>query len=199
MKAWKDPVNTSFGIDYRPGLTEEFGKLIELAKEKIEPYSNKEVSRSIRYFKAKGEEVSSEYDCCDNEKCIKQAKKDIRISYGKGTHIEECYSDNDGDHESIETCSVCGKPLNEYLTWCVSELEYLEQNRPWDANFLKEEGFLISAILNSTPTMDCDISGYARHQGGEILTKALEDREEFFERIAQLAQSVFELCAAISE
>jgi hypothetical protein len=192
MKAWKEPKNESWGIDYNPGLTEEFEKLIETAQEKIEPFSHKEISQDVYYFEVRGEVVSDEFDCCDDENCIKQAKKDIREQYGKGTHIEERYYNNDGDHERIETCSVCGKPLNEYLTWCNSELEYLEENT-WTAGFLKKEGFLISAILDSTPTMDCNISEYAKYQRGEILQEALQSREEFFERIGQLAQAVIDM------
>ena len=40
--------------------------------------------------------------------------------------------------------------------------------------------------------MDCDFSGYAKHQGGEILQKALQSREEFFQRIGQLAQFIID-------
>lgn len=192
MKACKEPENERWGINYLPRLTEEFEKLIDLAKEKIDPFSNKEISQYTYFFEVKGEEVSSEFDCCDDEKCIKQAKKAIREQYGKGTHIEERYYDNDGDHECIETCNVCGKPLNQWLTWCGSELEYLEQNKPWNAQFLADEGFLIGCILDSTPTMDCDISGYAKHQGGKILEDALQSREDFFQRIGELAQSVID-------
>lgn len=194
MKAWKEPISERWGVNYRPGLTEEFKKLINLAKEKIKPFSNKEISRFTYYFKVKGEDVLSEFDCCDNKNCIKEAKKAIRQQYGKGTHIEECYSDNDGDHESIETCCVCGKPLNEWLTWCNSELEYLEleENKPWNAQFLSNEGFVIGVILNSTPTMDNDISGYAKYQRGKILEDALQSREDFFQRIGQLGQSVID-------
>jgi hypothetical protein len=190
MKLLKDPTKESYGISYCPYITEEFEELIDLAKKKIEPFSHKEISRDIYYFRVRDEEVSSEFDCCDDEKCVKEAKKAIREQYGKGTHVEECYSDNDGDHENIETCSVCGKPLNEYLTWCKYELEILEEHKPWTIDFIKEEGFTISVILESIPTMDYDISGYARHQGGEILQEALQQREDFFQRILLLVQVV---------
>lgn len=197
MKAWKEPKNKSWEIDYCPGLTEEFEKLINSAKEKIEPFSHKEISRFTYYFKVKGEAVSSEFDCCDDKNCKKQSKKAIKEQYGKGTQIEECYSVNDGDHENIEICSVCGKPMNEELTWCNSELEYLEENKPWNAKLLADEGFVIGVILNSMPTMDNDISDYAKHQGGEILQEALQAREEFFQRIGQLAQSVIDADFAV--
>lgn len=190
MKALKDPRKKSWGMSYLPTLTDDFEKLLESAREKIEPFSKKEISQYTYYFKVKGEEVSSEFDCCDDEKCIKQTKADIRKEYGKGTHVEEVYYDNDGDHESIEICCQCSKPLNEWLTWCNSEFEYLEENKPWTTEFLKEEGFLIHSIFQSTPTMDCDISEYHKHQRGEILEQALIRREEFFQRIGDLANSV---------
>lgn len=192
MKALKEPIKTNYGIDFIARFTNEFKVLIDSATEKIEPFSKQEISQYTYYFKVKGKEVSSEFDCCDNEKCIKQTKADIRKQYGKGTHIEEVYYDNDGDHENIEMCYQCAKPLNEWLTWCNTELEYLEENKPWITEFLKEEGFLIHCILQSTPTMDCNISNYHKHQGGEILKQALIRREEFFQRIGELANSVIE-------
>ena len=191
MKALREPFQNSWGINYIPHLTGEFRELIESAKDKIESYSKKEISGNVTYFKVKDEEVSSEFDCCDNEKCIKQAKSDIRKRYGKGTHVEECWCDNDVDHESIEICSQCGKPLNEWLTWCESELEYLEENK-WTAEFLKDEAFLIHCILHSSPTHDYSISGYAKYQKGDILTKALESREQFFQRILELVRCIIE-------
>jgi len=192
MKALLNPTKGNYGINYLPEFTEDFKKLIEAAIEKIKPFSNVEISRTVYYFEIKGNDVSSEFDCCDDEKCIKKAKIAIRKQYGKGTHINEIYYDNDGDHEMIEVCSVCGKPLNEWLTWCEMELKYLEENK-WTPDFLKNEGFLINSILNSSPTMDSNISDYAKHQRGDILIQELNDREQFFQRIGELAKSVVEL------
>lgn len=192
MKAIKDPVQENYGISYSARFTDEFEKLIESAIEKIEPFSEKEVSRWTYYFKVKGEEVSSEFDCCDAEKCIKQTKADIRKRYGKGTHVREVYYDNDGGHENIEICCQCGKPLNERLTWCDSELEYIEQHKPWTPEFLKDEGFLIHCIFQSSPTMDCDVSNYSKNDS-DRLKKALENREQFFQRIGDLAQFIMKI------
>lgn len=189
MKAWKEPQQKTWGMDYSVGLTDEFEKIIDAAIEKIEPFSHKEVSRLTTYFKVKGEEVCSHHDTCDNQKCINAAKRAIREDYGKGTHIEECWTDNDGDHENIEICSVCEKPLNESLTWCESELQYIE-GETCNAEFFKHQAFLIHAILNSTPTQGCKIDNYAKHQEGKILEKALQRREDFFQRILKLAESV---------
>ena len=190
MKALEDPRELSFGMYYSSCMTDEFEQLIESAKEKMMPFGYKHISPTLVYFKVKGEEVG-EYDCCDNESCISKAKKAIRESYGKGTHVEECYTQNDGDHESIDVCYICGIPLNEFLTWCKYELEYIE-NEPWNAEFFKSDGGTIFSILSSMPTHDLSISDYAKHQGGIILEKALNDREAFFQRIVKLAQAVID-------
>ncbi|MFA7326293.1 MAG: hypothetical protein WC121_06480 [Candidatus Kapaibacterium sp.] len=189
MRAIKDPVRETYGMDYSARFTDEFEKLIELAKEKIEPFSKKEISYWTYYFEINGEDVASEFDCCDDVKCIEQTKTEIKEQYGEDTQIEEVYYDNDGDHERIEICSQCGKPLNEWLTWCGDELKYIEENE-WTADFLKEEAFLIHCIFQSMPTCDNRISEYAKHQGGDVLTQAIENRELFFQRIGKLAQCV---------
>ena len=189
MKALEDPYQDTFGMCYHAYFTDEFKKLIELAREKIEPFSKIEISRWTYYFKVKGEEVSNEFDCCDNEKCIRQTKADIRKQYGKGTHVEEVYYDNDGDNDCIEICCNCDTPLIQWLTWCETEVEYLEENKPWTPEFFKEQGFLIHCILQSSPTMDYSISRYARNDS-DRLKLALENREQFFQRIGNLAQSL---------
>lgn len=191
MKAIKDPVQKIYGMCYSASFTDEFKKLIESAREKIELFTKKEISHWTYCFKVKDEEVSSEFDCCDDEKCIKQTKADIRKQYGKGTHVEEVYYNNDDDHERIEICCQCGKPLNEWLTWCDSELEYIEENKPWTPEFLKEQGFLIHCIFQSMPTMDYSISEYAKNNS-DSLQSALERREQFFQRIGNLAKCIIE-------
>jgi hypothetical protein len=188
MKALREPIRDNYSAYF----TDEFNELIESAREKIYTFVKESVSQYTVYFKVRGEEVSNEYDCCDNEKCIKQSKADIRKQYGKGIHIEECWYYNDGDHDRIELCSQCSKPLNEWLTWCKEELEYLEEHKPWDVEFLKDESFLIHCILQSSPTMDYRIYDYHIHQGGDILKKALKDREQFFQRIGELAKRILE-------
>ncbi len=86
---------------------------------------------------------------------------------------------------------MCGKPLNEFLTWCEYELEYLEENKPYNTEFLINEAFLINAIFQSIHNViDCSISQYAINKGGGILKNELNARELFFQRIAELAQSV---------
>ena len=202
MNLIKQPIQDSWGISYLTQLTDEFENLIYKAKNKIEPISNesedyKNLNKEICFFEArvKGgeyEEVSSEYDCCGDRACVKYAKAAIRKEYGKYTHVREIYSDNDGDQEGIERCHICGRPLNEWLTWCRDELEYLEELKPYTNKIIKEEAFTIFCILQSQPTNDESISEYAKHQGGEILQQSLKRREEFFKRIQELAQAVID-------
>lgn len=195
MKALKEPYQESYGMNYLPYFTDEFKSLIEKAKDKIESFVDGKVSYYTIYFKVKDEEVSREYDCCDDKKCIEEAKKAIRKDYGKYTRIEECWYDNDGDHESIERCCNCGKPLNEWLTWARDEIDYLESEKTnWDKDFFKDESFIIFSILESMPTMDYDISGYDKHQNSmgnpKPLKEALEMREAFFQKVGSLSQKI---------
>ena len=83
MKALKDPVLERYGWNYLPYFTDEFAELIKKAFNKIEPFSDEEISYRAVYFRVKGECVSSEFDCCDNKKCIKESKRAIREQYGK--------------------------------------------------------------------------------------------------------------------
>lgn len=191
MKAWKEPKEETWGTNYKVGLTDEFTQVIKAALEKITPLSTESVSPTTTYFKVHDEEVDSEHDTCNNKKCIAAAKRNIRDHYGKGTHVEECWTDNDGDHDRIERCSVCDTPLNGYVTWCDSELQYIESEE-WNAEFFKDQAFLLAAILDSMPTMDCDISGYAKHHKGKPLEDALFYRERFFQRVLKLAQAISE-------
>lgn len=98
MRAIKDPTREPFGIWYTAKATDEFGKLLKQAVKKIEPFSDKEISRSVTFFKMNDEDLSSEYDCCDNQDCIDKAKEQIKNTFGNEP-IEECNYDNDGDHE----------------------------------------------------------------------------------------------------
>lgn len=195
MKALKEPFEDSGRMNYLPYFTDEFDKLIEAAIKKIEPISNKEISADTVYFSVDGNDFL-EYDCCGNEECIQKTKKDIKNKYVKNVSIEEHWTSNDVDHERINLCPSCGIPLNEFVTWCDEELEYLEENKPWNSEFFHDQAFLIYAILGSSPTMDDDIGEYAKHKGGDILKKALESREHFFQRIGALAQSVIKTIKA---
>jgi len=168
-------------------ITDSFEKLLKEAKEKLEPYySLKEVSYQTVYFKIKDNTELMDFDCCDNEKCIEKSKADIREQYGKGTHIEECWYDNDGDHEKIEYCTQCGKPLNEQLTWYEDELNYIESEQPYTIEFLKEEAFLIYCILDNT------ISLFEKNNSNRLKI-ALDIREQFFQRIIKLSDSINEI------
>lgn len=192
MKAIEDNELKSSGWDYSTEMTDEFEQLVKVALEKIMPHNTTETNPYTTYFRIKGKDIN-DYDCCNDPKCIKKAKKAIHEHYGKGIHIEECQSANDGDHERIEICTICGSPFNEWLTWCIDELKYIEGEKPWTKEFIIDEAFTIQAILQSQPTMDERISRYHGRQGGDILKEALADREAFFQRIVELSNSVINL------
>ncbi len=179
-------------------LSEKQKSIINQAIELLIPLAQAEeerLSRNTVYFKVKNEEVSSEYDTCDDEKCIKESKKEIRKSYGKGIHIEENWSDNDGDHENIERCSICGRPLSNSLTWIEQELDHHEKNTITIEDL--QDGcsaFDVKIMLEAMPTCDHCISEYDLHQerigNPKPLEQAKKRQEEFINRVINYAELV---------
>ena len=179
-------------------LTENQKSIIEKAIDLLSPLAKEEEERESRYttyFKVHDEDVSSEYDTCDDDKCISEAKKEIRKAYGKGTHIEECYYDNDGDHESIERCSVCGRPLTSSLTWIEQEFDHHEQFSITMDDF--KDGctaFDVKVMLDAMPSCDHRITEYNFHQdkigNPEPLKQAIKWQNDFVERVIKYAELV---------
>ena len=119
------------------------------------PYAEKEVAQGgyfFRYLKS-GDELSSEYDCCD--KCLNKAMKNLRANIPKYTCIEAIYTQNECDNDRINRCSVCNKPLNEYLTWVGQEFEH-HRNYSITKEVLTtpENAFDIKVMLESIPSCD---------------------------------------------
>ncbi len=190
MKAILDPVwGNKYGWDLSTSPTDEFRELLNKAESIIEPFVDKTSSDVLVYYKVKDDDVG-EYDTCNNQKCINAAKAKIREEYGKYTRVTEQLTSNDGDHEDIQLCWNCAIPLNEFLTWCDSEMEYLEQNYPLSWDFIKQEAFVIHAILQSSPTCDAKLGSYRNYSPEEPKQEDLDRREQFFQRIVFLAESV---------
>lgn len=144
-------------------ISEKQDKVLRIATHLLMPYDKEDVSAYTYYFERPNEkgEFDREYDTCDSEKCIEESKANIRKNYGKGTRIEHRYYSNDGDHEHIEICSVCYRPLNRYLTWVYNELEYYS-NKLSSSKQLKSSrtAFDLTAIFNSMPSCDEKITPY---------------------------------------
>ncbi len=179
-------------------LSEKQKSIINQAIELLTPLAQAEeerLSRNTVYFKVKNEEISSEYDTCDDEKCIRESKKEIRKSYGKGIHIEENWSDNDGDHENIERCSICGRPLCNSLTWIEQELDHHEKYSISLADFQDQStAFDVKVMFEAMPTCDHRISEYDLHQerigNSEPLEQAKKRQVEFISRVINYAELV---------
>lgn len=185
-------------------LSNEQKLTLEKAIELLTPFAQKErdqLSCNTVYFKVNDEDVSSEYDTCDNLKCIQKSKKEIRKSYGKGTHIEECWTDNDGDHENIERCSICFRPLSDSLTWINSELEHHEEYSI-ELSCFKEghSAFDVMVMLDAMPSCDCRITEYDLHQNkignpGPLI-EAEKRRNDFINRVIRYAELIINLLSS---
>jgi len=172
-------------------FTEEFKEYIEKTLEKLEPgYKKSQVSYYTYYFlKEDGDEISGEYDCCDNDECINKTREELEKEY---PNLQTMYYDNDGDHENIERCYQCNKPLNEHLTWIEYELdhyhEYLNDPIP------KNEQFDLYCILQSIPSCDCSISEYVKHQlklgNKDPLNESIKETKEFYQKVKELIDKI---------
>lgn len=121
----------------------------------------------VYYFQKKdGDEFGSEYDCCSSDSCIKKAKKEIREHYGKYTRITENSTITGNDCENIPRCCICEKPFEEYITYIDQEFDHYESNVPSYEDLVKYTSipFDITAIFNSVPSCDNQISLYHKHQ-----------------------------------
>lgn len=192
MKLFNDPKKTRCGIEYNSGITPEFEEIIKKANDKISLFVSEEVSYNLVYYTHKGEEVGSEHDTCNYNKCIEKAKKEIRSNIGKGKHIQAIVIQNDSDHGKIERCSICEKPLNDCLAWCEYELSYLQEDEYTKENLINN-AFVISSILTSMPTLDEKITEYHINTGGSVLQEAIKKRDSFFNRVLELAQAIINI------
>ena len=107
--------------------------VIDAAITALEPFNKEDLSTEIVYFETQDEEGIatdkidfSEYDCCGSHKCVDKTLKELRRKY-PNERIEEVYYRNDGDHNNINRCYQCSRPLNESLTWIDQEFEHHEE------------------------------------------------------------------------
>lgn len=117
-------------------LTKKQQAIIDKAVELLLPYSNESVSTWTGYFEEQNEDGDCigdhdfrDYDTCDNDDCLKQNHTILKAEY-PGLNIQYRWYSNDGDHDKFEICSVCGRPLNEFLTWIGDEIDnHIEYSR----------------------------------------------------------------------
>ncbi len=151
--------------------------IINKAIKLITPFDKENASCGIHYFKEKdcdGNEIGEE--TCDNDKCVKIALKDLKIRVGKYKRIYTDFSHNDGDHESIRSCSVCYRPLNQYLTWVRQEFEHHKDHTITLEDLTNSRNaFDIRVMLEAIPSADERISDYSVYQNKIGNSSPLED------------------------
>ncbi|MEE9525438.1 MAG: hypothetical protein V3V78_02410 [Candidatus Woesearchaeota archaeon] len=144
-------------------LTEEQQAIIDKAIELLKSYDKEKVDFNLHYFKHE-EETLVGYDCCSSEDCVEQALKKIKEETGYD-QIETDGMYNGEDHEIIERCCICSTPMNDDLM-CIGE----EFRHHKEYSITKEElthssvAFDVRVMLESMPSVDHEISGYAKHQ-----------------------------------
>ncbi len=174
-------------MNKRYELTDEQENIIRKAIEILDKNFDLSSSHYIHYFEINDNSLSDEYDVCDNDKCVKKMRKNLNKikktgAFEKGV-IKNVYSSNDGDHEDIRCCAICGKPLNEFLTWIKYEFEYFQQIEK-SKKVIEEDFFRLFAIFQSVPSCD-----YQR-------TPNYENEKELFKDVAEWADFVVSMYSA---
>jgi len=178
--------------DYNMKISEEQQVTLNKAIELLKKYDKQKVTDWIYYFVASDEnreEISSEYDCCDNPECYEKTLKEIRKEIPACVYL---YQDNNNDHENINYCYQCNTALNDSLTWVCWELDHIEES-----DFTKENlqdsaaAFEFRVIFEAMPTCDCEISGYTKTHLEE-LPAALKRQSDFVTKVVGYAQKVIE-------
>ena len=183
-------------IDYSMKLSEDQKSILEKAVELLEPFNKEECSSFIYFFRENDEDSGDEIgdEVCSNDECLSIYMNDLRSQY-EGINIYHIHSCNDGDHENIGSCTNCGCPLNQSLTWVKYEFEHHVVNtRKRDDIIDSRNAYDLTVIFNSMPSNDCTISGYAIHQnklGNPVeLKKALLNQKKFVTKIVRYASHV---------
>jgi hypothetical protein len=170
--------------------------VIQEAIRMLEPYDKENVSTFTCYFENDDYEAfESEYDTCADEECVKKSKRMLQKRY-KDVHVR--YHHNDGDHERFETCSQCGRYLNNHLTWIRSELEHhIQYTRTKDELTKSHNVFEISCIFCSFPGSDYKVSEYSKHQeylgNDEPILSDIRHQKEHINKVFEYAQHVIKM------
>src|ERR1700748_178934 len=144
--------------DYRLILTDKQNEILEKAIDLLEPYDKENVSYDLYYFVDKDENDNEigdldliEYDCCGNIECMEKTLKELKEEYSD--HIIDYYNtDNNSDHERIDSCYCCGRPLNGSLTWIKYELEHWLENAILKEHISSRDAFDLRVMLQSMPS-----------------------------------------------
>lgn len=183
--------------DYRIQLTDEEESIKDKVLELLYPLNEESTSRMTAYFEEVDEdgdqieELGTEYDVCDDDECINDMLVNLKLSY-PDKKIDYRLYHNNGDHENIERCHQCGKPLNEFLTWVKWEFDYIEDNMTIED--IKSNTFDLIAVFQSFPSIDYEVSGYDLNQkmlgNNEPIERTLKNQKEFKDKVMGLMNHV---------
>lgn len=189
-------------------LTEQQRKILVIVIDLLTPLcANVKISHEIKFYRDEnGSEEFSDHDTCSDQACENSAKKAIVKMMGKenkGKAIvwdkdlddvpentlvyTTVWTDNDGDHEKMEMCSVCGKYLNESLTWIENEFEHHSENSTTKEDIEDPNTtFELLTMFNSMPSCD-----YSRWIDG--VNKDQKQQDDFFNKVIEYAQTVIDI------
>ena len=190
-------------IDYSMKLTDEQQSIIDKAVELLKPFDKEDCSFSLHFFRRKdidGDEIGDEV--CDNEKCVKKYLKQLRSEIGKGKRIYTVYDPyNNGDHERIDSCAICYRPLNEQLTWIKSEFEHHQEYSVTKEDLTESRtAFDVRCMLEAMPSVDYKIDEYHKHQNSlgndKPLKEALKRQSDFVDEVVKYAALIVEVLSS---
>jgi hypothetical protein len=173
--------------DYSMKLTDDQRLTLKKAIELLSHYDKEDCSHALHFFRRKdvyGDEIGEEV--CDNEKCVKAYLKHIYTVY-------DPY--NNGDHESIDHCAICFRPLNEQLTWIGSEFEHHVEYSTTKEDLTEScVAFDVRCMLEAMPTIDHKIDTYHIHESqmgnDQPLKDALAHQKKFVDKVVAYAELV---------
>lgn len=178
--------------DYRVILTEEQKQLLEQVVSALEKHVNKEPCGYVYYVTIEGDDMCSDYQTCDNEKCLSSVKKIVEKEY-INKDIEFLCQDNNNDYGNLEKCSVCGHPLNEFLTWIRDEFEYHSENTILREDIIGD-AFDLKAIIQSYPSNDNTISQFAINESlignDNLLKEQIKRRDDFTNKVLEYCKLI---------
>lgn len=171
-------------------ITEDQQKILDTAIELLKKYDKEDVTDWIYYFVVSEdnyEEISPEYDCCDNQECYEKTLKELRK---ESPYCIYLYQDNGGDHENINYCYQCGKPLNDTLTWIEQELDHHTENNLEKKCFqVSGIAFEIRVMFKSFPSIDYEISDYDKTHP-ESMVQKIKMQKKFTDRVINYAKQI---------
>lgn len=177
-------------------LTKKQQSTLDKAIKLLLPYTkNISASTWTGYFEEQNDDGDNigdhdfrEYDVCENDDCINKNHEILKTEYPK-LNIQYRWYQNDGDHDKFEICSVCGRHLNEFLTWIDQEIDnHIENTRTKENIINPETAFEISGCLYSMNWNADERMG--NHQATYHYDEGIKRQKDFIKKVVNYAQHI---------